>query len=141
MFGFMNILTLYRPVGPKELQLIADSGWRTFPPRLPEQSDLLSRPQSGIRDTDRPRLECETKRFGLCDAFRGRCRFRGTLFRPDGGRLCAPGAMGSDRRAGRIQPPHRRPDRGRCQLRSARPMTVETFLTAFRDRCAQRPDI
>jgi hypothetical protein len=30
-------VTLYRPVGPKELELIAASGWRKFPPRLPEQ--------------------------------------------------------------------------------------------------------
>jgi hypothetical protein len=30
-------VTLYRPVGPKELELIAASGWREFPPRLPEQ--------------------------------------------------------------------------------------------------------
>lgn len=29
--------TLYRPVGPEELQLIEDSGWTRFPPRLPEQ--------------------------------------------------------------------------------------------------------
>jgi hypothetical protein len=29
--------TLYRPVGPAELQLVADSGWTAFPPRLPEQ--------------------------------------------------------------------------------------------------------
>ena len=29
--------TLYRPVGPKELKLIEASGWRAFPPRLPEQ--------------------------------------------------------------------------------------------------------
>jgi hypothetical protein len=28
---------LYRPVGPKELALIRDSGFRAFPPRLPEQ--------------------------------------------------------------------------------------------------------
>jgi hypothetical protein len=30
-------VTLYRPVGPKELELIEASGWREFPPRLPEQ--------------------------------------------------------------------------------------------------------
>jgi ADP-ribosylglycohydrolase len=30
-------ITLYRPVGPKELGLIRASGWRAFPPRLPEQ--------------------------------------------------------------------------------------------------------
>jgi len=33
----MKIVTLYRPVGPKELALIEASGWREFPPRLPEQ--------------------------------------------------------------------------------------------------------
>jgi hypothetical protein len=30
-------VALYRPVGPKELELIAESGWRKFPPRLPDQ--------------------------------------------------------------------------------------------------------
>ena len=30
-------ITLYRPVGSKELKLIESSGWRAFPPRLPEQ--------------------------------------------------------------------------------------------------------
>ncbi len=30
-------VTLYRPVGPQELRLNADSGWLAFPPRLPEQ--------------------------------------------------------------------------------------------------------
>lgn len=29
--------TLYRPVGPKELKLIAESGYTAFPPRLPDQ--------------------------------------------------------------------------------------------------------
>jgi hypothetical protein len=29
--------TLFRPVGPKELALIAASDFREFPPRLPEQ--------------------------------------------------------------------------------------------------------
>lgn len=29
--------TLYRPVGPKELELIKDSDYTEFPPRLPEQ--------------------------------------------------------------------------------------------------------
>lgn len=33
----MDTITLFRPVGPKELELIADSHWRAFPPRLPEQ--------------------------------------------------------------------------------------------------------
>src|SRR5678815_29905 len=32
-----SVLTLYRPVGPTELSLIAASGYREFPPRLPGQ--------------------------------------------------------------------------------------------------------
>ncbi len=32
-----EIIMLYRPVGPRELALIAASGFREFPPRLPEQ--------------------------------------------------------------------------------------------------------
>jgi ribA/ribD-fused uncharacterized protein len=32
-----ELVTLYRPVGPKELALIRASGFREFPPRLPEQ--------------------------------------------------------------------------------------------------------
>ena len=31
---FMDTTTLYRPVGPDELQLIEQSGWQEFPPRL-----------------------------------------------------------------------------------------------------------
>jgi len=30
-------VTLWRPVGPKELELIRQTGMRAFPPRLPEQ--------------------------------------------------------------------------------------------------------
>lgn len=30
-------VTLWRPVGPKELELIEASGMRAFPPRLPDQ--------------------------------------------------------------------------------------------------------
>ena len=32
-----DLITLFRPVGPKELELIRASGNRAFPPRLPEQ--------------------------------------------------------------------------------------------------------
>ena len=30
-------ITLYRPVGPNEYELIVESGFHKFPPRLPEQ--------------------------------------------------------------------------------------------------------
>jgi hypothetical protein len=33
----LETVTLYRPVGPKELELIKSSGWKEFPPRLAEQ--------------------------------------------------------------------------------------------------------
>jgi hypothetical protein len=33
----MSTITLWRPVGPKELKLIEASDMRAFPPRLPEQ--------------------------------------------------------------------------------------------------------
>jgi len=33
----IETVTLWRPVGPKELALIEQSGFRAFPPRLPEQ--------------------------------------------------------------------------------------------------------
>lgn len=33
----MTTVTLYRPVGTAELKLIEASGWKAFPPRLPEQ--------------------------------------------------------------------------------------------------------
>ncbi|QJS98921.1 hypothetical protein G9272_38830 [Streptomyces asoensis] len=29
--------TLWRPTGPKELELVRELGWRAWPPRLPEQ--------------------------------------------------------------------------------------------------------
>jgi hypothetical protein len=33
----MSTTTLYRPIGAQELALIEASGWRAFPPRLPDQ--------------------------------------------------------------------------------------------------------
>jgi hypothetical protein len=33
----METITLWRPVGPKELALIEAAGMKAFPPRLPEQ--------------------------------------------------------------------------------------------------------
>ncbi len=33
----MSTTTLYRPVADAELKLIEASGWKAFPPRLPEQ--------------------------------------------------------------------------------------------------------
>jgi hypothetical protein len=35
--GNSDVVTLFRPVGPEELRLIEQAGFRAFPPRLPEQ--------------------------------------------------------------------------------------------------------
>jgi nicotinamidase/pyrazinamidase len=35
--GTDDVMTLFRPVGPKELELIHENGWTAYPPRLPEQ--------------------------------------------------------------------------------------------------------
>ena len=33
----VETVTLWRPTGPKELELVEASGWRRWPPRLPDQ--------------------------------------------------------------------------------------------------------
>jgi hypothetical protein len=33
----METVTLWRPTGPQELALVEESGWRAWPPRLPDQ--------------------------------------------------------------------------------------------------------
>ncbi len=37
MNSALPTVTLWRPTGPKELALVEASGWRAWPPRLPEQ--------------------------------------------------------------------------------------------------------
>lgn len=37
MTGRRATTTLWRPTGPEELELVRESGWRAWPPRLPEQ--------------------------------------------------------------------------------------------------------
>lgn len=32
-----DVVTMFRPTGPTELDLVEKSGWRRWPPRLPEQ--------------------------------------------------------------------------------------------------------
>lgn len=62
----MNTVKLYRPVGLKELALIAGSGWKAFPPRLEWQPifyPVLNQPYA-----DQIASEWNTK-----DAFSGFC--------------------------------------------------------------------
>lgn len=62
----MKIVTLYRPVGLKELELIRQSGWTKFPPRLEWQPifyPVLNQPYA-----DQIALQWNTR-----DAFSGYC--------------------------------------------------------------------
>jgi hypothetical protein len=47
----VSTTTLYRPVGPEELALIQASGWKAFPPRLPEQSIFYPVRQPSLRSS------------------------------------------------------------------------------------------
>lgn len=57
--------TLFRPVGLKELELIAQSNWKSFPPRLPEQPIFY--PVLNFAYAERIAREWNTK----CDSFCG----------------------------------------------------------------------
>ena len=48
-----EVTVLFRPVGQKELDLIRESGFAAFPPRLPEQP-IWRRGASGVLDTSGP---------------------------------------------------------------------------------------
>lgn len=37
MHGMTATITMYRPTGPKELELVRQSGFKRWPPRLPDQ--------------------------------------------------------------------------------------------------------
>ena len=52
-------MILYRPVGTKELELIRESNYRIFPPRLADQPIFLSSPERTIRNGDCFQLECK----------------------------------------------------------------------------------
>ena len=53
----LEMTILYRPVGPKELALIAASGHREFPPRLPGQPIFY--PVLNEEYARRAKLDCE----------------------------------------------------------------------------------
>ncbi|MDQ3711150.1 MAG: hypothetical protein M3388_02900 [Acidobacteriota bacterium] len=57
---------LYRPVGLKELELIYDSGFSEFPPRLPHQPFFYPVLNFALRRADCPRLEHRKRSFRLC---------------------------------------------------------------------------
>lgn len=67
LVGVHETVTLYRPVGPEELQLIKRSGCKTFPPRRPEQPIFYPVSHRRIRCKNRARVECACIAKRLCD--------------------------------------------------------------------------
>ena len=68
------LTTLWRPVGPRELELIAATGMRAFPPRLPEQPifyPVLSEAYATkiARDWNAPRGGGYVTRFKVLGSF------------------------------------------------------------------------
>ena len=58
-------VTLFRPVGPAELRLIAQADFRAFPPRLPEQPifyPVLTEEVNTLRNDD---IDAPILRIGL----------------------------------------------------------------------------
>lgn len=70
-----DTVTLYRPTGPQELDLVAKSGFRRWPPRLPEQPIFypVTNEQYAIeiaRDWNVPHSGCGfVTRFEVCASF------------------------------------------------------------------------
>lgn len=62
----MKTKTLYRPVGTKELELIADADWRAFPPRLEWQPIFYP-------VLNQPYAEQIAKEWNTGDSFSGYC--------------------------------------------------------------------
>ena len=67
----VETVTLWRPTGPQELALVESSGWRAWPPRLPDQPifyPVLNEDYATMiaRDWKRPGL-----RGGIRDPVRG----------------------------------------------------------------------
>ena len=57
-------LTLWRPIGQAELDLITESGWRRFQPGLPGQPIFYPVLKPRVRREDRARLQHEEPGFG-----------------------------------------------------------------------------
>ena len=92
-----DVVTLWRPVSPRELELIRKSGMRAFPPRLPEQPifyPVLSEEYAVkiARDWNVP-----ASGSGYVTRFEVRRDFLDNLQRPTSRRRCAFGILDSRR--------------------------------------------
>jgi hypothetical protein len=80
-----DTVTLYRPVGPEELALIRLSGFRAFPPRLPEQPIFYAVLTEAYAVKIARDWSAGVRRR-LCHAVRGAVVVSGTLSGPGGRR-------------------------------------------------------
>ena len=116
--GPMPSTVLYRPVGQKEFDLIAESGWRRFPPRLDWQPifyPVLNEAYATTIARDWNTKDKANGSVGYVLRFEVDNDYLGELRRPAGRRYRAPGVLDPRRTARRVQRRHRRPDRGRLR--------------------------
>ena len=102
-----DLVTLWRPVGPIELELIREAGMRAFPSRLPEQPifyPVLSEDYAVkiARDWNVP-----ASGSGFVTRFKVQREFLQRYPHPNRRRLRSSGILDSGRRYGRVERGHR----------------------------------
>lgn len=108
---------LYRPVGPKELALIVESGYRELPPRLPEQPILYPVTNEEYARRIAEKWNVKESGSGYVTRFAVREEFI-ARYPVQQARECTR-STGSPPRNSRVQPQHRRSDRGDRVLRAS----------------------
>jgi hypothetical protein len=67
--------TLFRPVGPEELELLKQSGFRRWPPRLPEQPIFYPVTNERYASEIAERWNIKDSKYGAVTRFQVRTRF------------------------------------------------------------------
>ena len=71
----MDTITLFRPTGPKELALVRDSGFKRWPPRLPEQPIFYPVTNQQYAEEIAQRWNVKDSGFGYVTRFEVRTEF------------------------------------------------------------------
>ena len=100
-------VTLWRPTGPEELALVEASGWRAWPPRLPDQPIFYPVCNEEYATMIARDWNVSASGVGYVTRFRVRRDF---LNRYDVHQVGGQIAAEKNHSAGRVKPPHQRPD-------------------------------
>jgi hypothetical protein len=117
---------LFRPVGPKELKLIADAGFRGFPPRLAEQPIFYPVLDEGYAHQIARDWNVPTSGAGYVTWFAVRNEFLARYQVRTVGASIHKEFVGASRRVGRAEPKHRWANRDHCRIR--RPQFTNSLI-------------